>query len=96
MRSGKKRKSVVTRLGFIILCASFITLNFNADSAGVAKKSEDDQIHLKAQNIDTSISEDKAEAGLMRTAPEEADYYIVQFKGAVSEEWKDKIKGAQG
>ena len=99
MRSEKKRKSVVTRLGFIILiilCASFITLNFNANSAGTAKKSEDDQIHLKAQKIDTSISEDKTEPSLMRSAPDGPDYYIVQFKGAVNEEWKDKIKSAQG
>lgn len=101
MSNEKKRKSVVTRLGFIIiiifiLCVSFITLNFNANSAGVAEKSEDDQIHLKAQKIDTSVSENKAEPSLMRTAPVGQDYYIVQFTGAVSEEWKDKIKGAQG
>ncbi|MBI5043340.1 MAG: S8 family serine peptidase [Nitrospirae bacterium] len=80
----------------LIRIKTFLSVSASVKSAGVAKKSEDDQIHLKAQNIDTSISEDKAEAGLMRTAPEEPDYYIVQFKGAVSEEWKDKIKGAQG
>ncbi len=97
----KKRlgKKALSKTSFIILFAIsviFAILNYNVNSAGVAKKSEDDQIHLKAQKIDTSVSEDKAELSLMKTAPEGQSYYIVQFTGAVNEEWKDKIKGAQG